>query len=127
VFTLGLFSGGISLILITATSNKYTIAILMVLYGVSWATLTICPYDIFAKIIPKKNNGYYMGIINMAVVIPQIVTGLFLGPLYKFVFSQQASKIILMAGFLLMVSALLSMRRQFNKATTHEAYIIADT
>lgn len=115
IFSFGLLVGGISLIIITWTTNTHIIALLMILYGITWSTLTICPYDIFAKIIPKTNNGYYMGIINIAIVLPQILTGLFLGSIYKFAFSQQASKIILMAGLLLIIGALFSLRKQFNK------------
>ena len=84
----------------------------MILYGITWASLTICPYDIFAKIIPKKNNGYYMGIFNMAIVIPQIIAGLFLGTIYKFVFNHKASSIIIMSGCSLLISTYFSFKHQ---------------
>ncbi|MDI1352057.1 MAG: hypothetical protein PSV35_04695 [bacterium] len=72
--------------------------------------LTICPYDIFAKLIPKTNNGYYMGIFNIAIVVPQIVTGLLLGVIYKYGFDQQAAKVVLMAGLFLITGAIFSYR-----------------
>lgn len=115
IFSFGLLMGGMSLIAITCTANTYVIAVLIIFYGMTWSTLTICPYDIFATFIPEKNNGYYMGIINIAIVFPQILAGLFLGSVYRLVFSHQASRIILMAGLFLIISALFSLRKQFNK------------
>lgn len=108
LFTIGLFIGGLSLIFISLITDKFWISFFMILYGLFWATLQICPYAIFAKIIPRKNNAFYLGIFNIAVVVPQLIAGLFLGNIYKYIFNGQAKNIILMAGSFLLVSVFFS-------------------
>ncbi|KTD19102.1 Major Facilitator Superfamily protein [Legionella jordanis] len=115
IFTMGLTVGGISIILMAFTTNRYLMVFLMIFYGISWATLTTCPYDIFAKLISKKNHGFYMGIINVAIVFPQIVIGLLLGFLYKHCFASEAYNIILMAGIFLIMSGFLNYKLQFMR------------
>jgi maltose/moltooligosaccharide transporter len=120
IFTMGLMIGGFSLIIMALTSNKYFMVLLMIFYGITWATLSICPYDIFAKLISKKNYGFYMGIFNLAIVLPQIIIGLFLGVIFKYFFSSQAYHIILMAGIFLLASSLFNLKQRLRKINMRE-------
>lgn len=115
IFTLGLMTGSISLILLAFCSNSYLIVIIMVFYGITWATINICPYDMFAKLIHKKHQGYYMGIFNISIVVPQIITGMFLGATYKYIFAGKAFYIILLAGVFFFISSFISFKQYLDK------------
>ncbi|KTD30583.1 MFS transporter [Legionella maceachernii] len=117
ILGIGLLVGSVSLLLIALVSNQYIIGIFMIFFGASWAVLSICPYELFAKIIPKGRNGFYMGVVNLPIVFPQIITGLILGVLYKSFFALQAYKIIFLASFSIFISAVftLNVKSIFSK------------
>ncbi|MBA2649574.1 MAG: MFS transporter [Legionella sp.] len=114
LFAIGLGLGGLSLVGIAFTANTSLIAILIIFYGIGWATLSTCPYTIFGDMIPEKNIGYNMGIFNILIVFPQIVIGLTLGTIYKYLFINNASMVILMAGFFLLIAMFLSFNSCFK-------------
>jgi maltose/moltooligosaccharide transporter len=51
----------------------------MIGVGIAWASILTMPYAILAGALPAKRMGYYMGVFNFFIVIPQIVSGLLLG------------------------------------------------
>lgn len=114
ILTIGLMSGGLSLILISLSIDKYHIVFFTIFYGIAWAILQTCPYDIFATLIPKKNNGYYLGIFNIAVVLPQILTGLTLGLIYQYIFLNKAFMVILMSGICLLIGLFLNLTQNLK-------------
>ncbi|STY28627.1 sucrose/H+ symporter [Legionella wadsworthii] len=114
IFVLGLGLGGVSLVVLAFTSQPFYISILIIFYGIGWATLSTCPYTMFGEMIKEKNLGYNMGIFNIAVVFPQILVGLILGFIYKKVFMYHASWVILMAGCSLLIATFLGFRNYFS-------------
>ena len=98
---------------IAFTSNPLIIAVLIIFYGIAWATLSTCPYSLFGDMISEKNVGYNMGIFNIAVVLPQIIIGLSLGFIYKFFFMSQAVWVILMSGVSLLIAMGLCLNHYF--------------
>jgi maltose/moltooligosaccharide transporter len=108
IFILGLGIGGLALTFIAFSTNNLLTIILMGLFGISWATITTCPYTIFSGMLPTSNKGYYMGIFNIIIVIPQIITGLFLGYIYKYLFFKNAAYVVIFAGICLFISMFLS-------------------
>jgi maltose/moltooligosaccharide transporter len=52
--------------------------VLMAIAGIGWASVVSIPFAIFADKVNPERMGFYMGIFNLSVVIPQIiVSGVF--------------------------------------------------
>jgi maltose/moltooligosaccharide transporter len=71
--------GGLSLISIYFITDKYMLLVPMIGVGIAWASILTMPYAILAGSLPSDKMGYYMGVFNFFIVIPQIVSGLLLG------------------------------------------------
>ncbi|MFA7066595.1 MAG: MFS transporter, partial [Dysgonamonadaceae bacterium] len=61
---------------------------------------------ILAGSLPVKKMGVYMGLFNFFITLPQIVNGVFGGPMVKRLFNSQAIYALVLAGVLMLVAAL---------------------
>jgi maltose/moltooligosaccharide transporter len=71
--------GGVSLMSIYFISDKTMLLVPMIGVGIAWASILTMPYAILAGSLPSEKMGYYMGVFNFFIVIPQILSGLLLG------------------------------------------------
>ena len=55
----------------------------MAFVGISWASIMSVPYVMLSKSVPAEKMGVYMGVFNMFIVIPQIVSMIVLPLIYK--------------------------------------------
>lgn len=101
--------GGLSLISIGSIESKTMLLLPMVGVGVAWASVLTMPYAILAGALPAKRMGYYMGLFNFFVVIPQIVAGVVLGQVLKLFFDHQSVKILMLGGVCMLIAAVLSL------------------
>lgn len=99
--------GGISMLSIYVINDPVMLILPMIGIGIAWASILAMPYAILAGSIPSGKMGIYMGIFNFFIVIPQIVNGLFGGPLVKRVFDEQAIYSLIIAGISFLVAAVL--------------------
>jgi maltose/moltooligosaccharide transporter len=70
--------GGASLASIMFITQKELLLLPMVGVGIAWASILTVPYAILAGSLPPEKMGFYMGVFNFFVVIPQIIAGLVL-------------------------------------------------
>jgi maltose/moltooligosaccharide transporter len=70
--------GGVSLASIMFITQKELLLLPMVGVGIAWASILTVPYAILAGSLPPEKMGFYMGVFNFFVVIPQIIAGLVL-------------------------------------------------
>ncbi|WP_034921031.1 MFS transporter, partial [Gillisia sp. CAL575] len=70
---LALCAGGIGLISIYFLSDKTGLLLAMVGVGIAWASILSIPYAMLSGSLPSNKMGYYMGVFNFFIVIPQIV------------------------------------------------------
>ncbi|UUZ47260.1 MFS transporter [Massilia sp. B-10] len=68
-----LIIGGISLASIMFIHTKELLLLPMIGVGIAWASILTVPYAILVSSLPAEKMGYYMGVFNFFVVIPQIV------------------------------------------------------
>jgi maltose/moltooligosaccharide transporter len=73
-----LIIGGISLASISFITSKEMLLLPMVGVGLAWASILTVPYAILAGSLPPEKMGFYMGVFNFFIVIPQIIAGLIL-------------------------------------------------
>lgn len=85
--------------------NALWLLLPMVGVGMAWAVILALPYAILAGSLPVSKTGAYMGIFNFTIAIPQIISGLTVGWLLKYVFNNQAMSIIILAGVCMLIAA----------------------
>ncbi len=95
---LALFIGGISMISILFFPNHQLLIIPMIGVGIAWASILAMPYAMLANSIPPHKMGMFMGLFNMSITIPQIVSGITTGLILKYWFNDNPIFCIVMAG-----------------------------
>ncbi|CAM2826459.1 MFS transporter [Chryseobacterium flavum] len=106
---LALLCGGLGLISMYFIKNVDHLWISMIGLGFAWASILAMPYAMLIEVIPQKKMGVYMGIFNFFIVIPQIINGLFGGPVVSNVFGKQAIDYIVVGGVCMLIGALVTM------------------
>lgn len=107
--------GGLSLISFLLFTDPVFLIIPMVGIGIAWGSILAMPYAMLASSIPPKRMGIYMGLFNMSITIPQIVSGIFSGLILKYFFDNNPILCLVMAGvsmFLGAVAALFIKEKQ---------------
>jgi maltose/moltooligosaccharide transporter len=77
--------------------------------GMAWASTLSMPYAMLACAIPGHKMGMFMGMFNMSIVIPQLVSGLTLGFLLARFFGGSAILMLILCGVSMMIAAGLSL------------------
>jgi maltose/moltooligosaccharide transporter len=101
-----LLCGGAGLILTFVFHEKHLLVGSMVLVGIAWASILSMPYAMLSNAIPAQKMGFYMGVFNFFIVIPQILASLGLGPLMKPLFGNNPMNVVLLGGCSMIVAAL---------------------
>ena len=87
---------------------KYLLAS-MVGIGIAWASILSMPYAILCGSLPPSKLGYYMGVFNFFIVIPQIVAAALLGFMVGHFFHGEAIYALLIGGVSLVIAAVLTL------------------
>jgi len=101
--------GGMSLFSIYGIRDLNTLFVPMIGVGIAWASILTMPYAILAGALPAKRMGYFMGLFNFFIVIPQIVSGLLLGFVTKYWFAGHAVKTLMLGGVCMVVAGVLTL------------------
>jgi maltose/moltooligosaccharide transporter len=104
-----LIIGGLGLISLNFINHPNAIAISMGLVGIAWASILSMPYAILSGSLPANKMGYYMGVFNFFIVIPQIFAATVLGFLTIHVFGGNTMLTLVLGGILMMIAGLLSL------------------
>ena len=68
--------------------------------------------------IPMRKMGVYMGIFNFFIVIPQIINGIFGGPIVSNIFGKMAIDYVVVGGVCMIIGAIITML--FIKSESNE-------
>ena len=104
-----LFAGGVGLISIFFISDPNLLFIPMIGVGIAWASILSMPYAMLAGALPANKMGYYMGVFNFFIVIPQIVAATILGFLLKTFFGSEAIYALIIGGVAFFLAGLLTL------------------
>jgi len=105
-----LMAGGLGLISIYFVHDPKMLLLSMVGVGVAWASILSVPYAMLAGALPGNKMGYYMGVFNFFIVIPQVVAGLILGFFTTHFFHGESVLTLVLGGVSMMISGLLTLR-----------------
>ena len=81
----------------------------MVGVGIAWASILSVPYAMLAGALPSDKMGYYMGVFNFFIVIPQIVAGSVLGFLLNNFFGGETIYVLIAGGISMIIAAFLNL------------------
>lgn len=109
VHMLCLLIGGASLVSIFFIGSKQMLLLPMVGVGIAWASVLTMPYAILAGALPPERMGYFMGLFNFFVVIPQIIAGVGLGWLLKHFLDGQSVRVLVVGGICMVVAGVLTL------------------
>lgn len=104
---LALFCGGLGLISIYFIQDPNLLLISMVGVGVAWASILSMPYAMLSGSLPPSRMGYFMGVFNFFIVIPQIIAAGILGFLLKSLFDNASIFALVMGGVSMFIAGLL--------------------
>jgi maltose/moltooligosaccharide transporter len=77
--------------------------ILMVVVGIGWGAVVSLPFAIMSEKVDRSRMGYFMGIFNLSVVLPQLFVSLVLGRVIQD--AEDTSLIFIISGVTLALSA----------------------
>ena len=97
--------GGLSLLSFLVMPNDNVLIISMIGIGIAWGSILAMPYAMLASSIPPKRMGVFMGLFNMSITIPQIVSGVFTGLILKYFFHDNPLLCLVMAGISMFLGA----------------------
>jgi maltose/moltooligosaccharide transporter len=105
-----LIIGGIGLISLNFIQSPLAIAGSMGLVGIAWASILSMPYAMLSGALPANKMGYYMGVFNFFIVIPQILAATVLGFLTMNFFDGNTMLTLVLGGVLMIFAGILSLR-----------------
>jgi len=106
VYAGALLIGGLGFISTMLFTNQYMLLISMIGVGIAWAGILAMPYTILSGVLPAKRMGIYMGLFNLTVVVPQILSGVFGGPILRTFFGGQGIYILVFAGVIMILGSI---------------------
>ncbi|MEK8179377.1 MFS transporter [Flavobacterium buctense] len=112
---LALIAGGLGLISVYFLSDKVGLLLAMVGVGIAWASILSIPYAMLSGSLPSSKMGYYMGVFNFFIVIPQIVAGTILGFLVNTFFNDEPIYALIIGGISMILAGLLTLTVSTNK------------
>lgn len=107
---LALTFGGLGLISFYFVPGPSWLWLSMTGVGIAWASILSMPYAILSGSLPADKMGYYMGIFNFFIVIPQIIAAASLGSILKDVFHGQSIYMLVLGGSCMILAGLLTLR-----------------
>jgi maltose/moltooligosaccharide transporter len=107
-----LVCGAVGLLSVYVLPDPRYLLVSMIGVGIAWASILSMPYAILCGSLPPSKLGYYMGVFNFFIVIPQIVAAAILGFLVGRFFGGHAITALLVGGASLVLAAALTLRVQ---------------
>ena len=116
--SIALFIGALSLLSFLIFKDSDYLIIPMIGIGIAWASILAMPYAMLANSIPDNKMGMYMGLFNMSITIPQIISGITTGIILKYWFNDNPVLCIVMAGVSFLIASGLALLIKDNRQLT---------
>lgn len=85
--------------------DSFTLYAMMLILTLGWAAVVSLPFAIMSEKVDKSRMGFFMGIFNLSVVLPQLVSSFLIGRVINHAIDKNI--IFIISGASLAVSALL--------------------
>lgn len=101
----GIGLGSLGLTLVGVQFTKLGLIFPMVCIGIAWSSILSMPYALLSNALPMEKMGFYMGVFNFFIVIPQICVNLLFGPFMKHFLGGSAIAAVGVGGLSLIIAA----------------------
>ena len=81
----------------------------MIGVGIAWASILSIPYAMLSGALPSNKMGYYMGVFNFFIVIPQLVAASILGFLVSKFFNSEPIYALLIGGVSMILAGIIAL------------------
>jgi maltose/moltooligosaccharide transporter len=81
----------------------------MIGVGIAWASILSIPYAMLSGVLPSSKMGYYMGVFNFFIVIPQLVAASILGFLVSSYFNSEPIYALLIGGCSMILAGVIAL------------------
>ena len=102
----GLLCAGLGLMSVGIIRTPEVLLASMALVGVGWATILSMPYALLSNAIPAAQMGFYMGVFNFFIVLPQILAATVLGPVVEHLLGGKPITAVVLGGASMLLAAL---------------------
>ena len=118
-----LLAGGLGLASAAFVSSPSMLLVSMIFVGVAWASILSMPYAMLSNVIPAEKMGFYMGVFNFFIVIPQIIASLGLGLVVRHFLGGDGINAIVLGGAAMIIAAAacLLIGRESETGAAHQA------
>ena len=100
--------GGIGLVSMLFIKSPNMLLLPMVGVGLAWASTLTMPYAILSGALPPNKMGFYMGVFNFFIVIPQILAAAILGFFVKNFFDGESIYALVIGGVSMIIGGLVN-------------------
>ena len=104
-YAISLVVGAIGFISVYFVHDQYILWISYALIGAAWAAMLALPFTIVTNAIKGGNMGYYLGLFNCTICVPQIAAALCGGLLLRYICAHVQAGMLVVAGVLLLCGA----------------------
>jgi maltose/moltooligosaccharide transporter len=101
-----LLAAAAGFLLIPQWTDPKALLISMAGVGIGWAGILSMPYAMLANAVPPAKMGFYMGVFNFFIVLPQIVAASLLGFLVTHVFNGNGIHALTLGGGCFIIAAI---------------------
>ena len=104
-----LIIGGVGLFALVYIKSPNILLLPMIAVGIAWASTLTMPYAILAGALPPAKMGFYMGVFNFFIVIPQLVASFVMGFVIKDLFHEQAIYALVIGGVCMAIGGIFNL------------------
>ena len=105
-YAISLVVGALGFISTLFVTNQYVLLISYAFIGAAWAAMLAVPFTILTNSLKGDNMGYYLGLFNCTICLPQIVAALIGGSILKYLCAGSQVGMLVAAGVLLVLGAI---------------------
>jgi maltose/moltooligosaccharide transporter len=104
--TICLTCAGAGLVATGFVTHPYWLILCMIGVGIGWASILSMPYALLSSTLPPERMGFFMGVFNCFIVLPQILAATLLGPIVNRFFNDNAMAAVMLGGGAMLAAAL---------------------
>ena len=104
-YAISLIVGALGFASTMFVTNQYVLLVSYAFIGAAWAAMLAVPFTILTNSLKGDNMGYYLGLFNCTICLPQIVAALIGGSILKYICVGSQVGMLVAAGVLLLLGA----------------------
>lgn len=104
-YIVSLLLGAAGFISTMFVTNQYVLFASYLLIGCAWAAILALPFTILTNSLKGDNMGFYLGLFNCTICLPQIIAAALGGVLLRYVCGGSQVMMLVLAGVLLICGA----------------------